>query len=61
MTDEEYQGIAKPVYDIFLNHMGYGGKAEPGKMTLNAEHHAISFEIQKKLRELGYTKLDKDV
>lgn len=52
--DEEYQGIAKPVYDILASHMGFGAKAIPSRMVIDADHHGISFEIQKKLRELGY-------
>ncbi len=54
MNEEEYQGIAKPVYDILSNHIVAGGKAIDGKIILSADHHALSFEIQKELRELGY-------
>jgi len=59
--DEEYQGIAKPVYDILGRHMGFGAKAEPNRMIIDADHHAISFEIQKTLRKLGYRKQPKGV
>lgn len=60
IAEEEYQGIAKPVYDILSNHMGFGAKAKPNRMILNADHHAISFEIQKRLRELGYHQVNPD-
>ena len=56
MNEEEYQGIAKPVYDILSSHIVAGGKAIDGKIILSADHHALSFEIQKRLRELGYVR-----
>ena len=52
--EERYQGIAKPVYDILLRHMVPGSRAVLGKIDLEAEHHTLSFEIQRKLRKLGY-------
>jgi len=54
MTDEKYQGIAKPIYDIIGNHIAPGGKATEGTIVLKADHHALAFEIQTELRKLGY-------
>jgi len=56
--DGEYRGIAKPVYDILGKYMGFGAKATPNKMIIDVDHHTISFEIQEKLRELGYRKIE---
>jgi len=50
---EEYQDIAKPVYDLLLNHV----IPPKGKTTLlNTDLHSVSFEIQNELRKLGYHK-----
>ena len=59
--NEEYQGIAKPVYDIIGNHIISGGKAVDGLLVLNVDHHTLAFEIQNKLRKLGYKKVLKSV
>lgn len=56
IQDEAYQGIAKPVYDILGKHMGFGATAKPNRMIIDTDHHSTSFEIQRKLRELGYRK-----